>query len=196
MSKDRERCDTRRPSILLVDDERPVLRALRRVLTRDGYDVRCCDDPIAALAVLRSARIDVIVCDLRMPAMGGLELLRQALQDSPRTVRIVITAYGTAEAATRAINEGEVHRFLLKPIEPSRLRREVADAIARQSDLDAAACASVRAQSRRFRLRILERKWPGSTRVPRDEHGDYRIDEAHVHRATSLAELGRFIDQQ
>ncbi len=195
MSKQEEASDKRRPNVLLVDDERPVLRALRRILTRDGYDVRCCDDPVAALAVLRSTRVDVILCDLRMPNMHGLDLLRQARHDSPRTVRIVVTGYGTAEAATRAINEGEVHRFLLKPLEPARLRRELADAIARQSDLDAAACASIRAESRRFRLRLLEREWPGSTNVARDEDGVYRLDGNNVPRATSLAELARILER-
>ena len=70
--------------VLIVDDERSILRALRKVLAQEDYEVITLDAPLGALELLREQEIDVLLCDLRMPHMTGVELLARARELRPR----------------------------------------------------------------------------------------------------------------
>lgn len=117
------------PSLLFVDDEPTILTALR-VIFRKGYRVVATTDGEEALQILATQRIDVIVCDQRMPRITGVELLARARSISPTSVRVLLTGYADNEAVMGAINEGEVHRFLQKPWDNHVLRQMVDDAVA------------------------------------------------------------------
>jgi DNA-binding NtrC family response regulator len=99
------------PRLLFVDDERAILTALR-VVFRSGYDVSVTTDGRQAVQWLKEGHFDVIVSDQRMPIMTGVEVLKQAQQYSPKTIRVLLTGYSDTEAIIDAINEVEVHRFL------------------------------------------------------------------------------------
>ena len=73
--------------ILVVDDEANLRRVLAAQLARDGYEVHAAEDGEAALALLREHHIDLVITDLRMPKVDGMELLRAALRDRPRAAR-------------------------------------------------------------------------------------------------------------
>jgi two-component system NtrC family sensor kinase len=109
-----------RTTILIVDDEAPVceglalrLRRQHRVLTATTAD--------QALATLRAEAVDVVVVDHQMPGRSGLELLRLARDRFPGTGRVMLTGHASADLAIKASNEGEVHRFLVKPVDPAEL---------------------------------------------------------------------------
>ena len=104
-----------RYTLLLVDDERDVRSALRRTLYVPGYTIYEANDGKEALEVLRDVEVDAIVTDYDMPRMDGMTLLQKIRIFRPEMVRILITARGDMNVAVRAINEGAVHRFLLKP---------------------------------------------------------------------------------
>lgn len=104
------------PTVLFVDDEPPITRSLSALFRRTGqYAVLTANSARDALELLGTHDIDVIVSDQRMPGMTGVELLREFATRSPRTMRILLTAWSDLSAITASINEGEVFRFVQKP---------------------------------------------------------------------------------
>src|ERR671938_1465705 len=114
------RCDTRyhggvEPLILIADDERSNLESLARIFAKEGWRVLTADSGATALEVLRRERVAVLVTDLMMPGMSGEALLRAARTVSPDTEVVLVTAYGTVEAAVSAMKEG-AYDFITKPV--------------------------------------------------------------------------------
>lgn len=106
--------------ILLVDDEPNVLAAFERRL-KPRFRVQTYTSPrLAVEALERKGPYAVVVSDLRMPEMNGIELLSKAKEISPDTVRMMLTGYAEVDTAIQAINEGSIFRFLTKPC-PSEL---------------------------------------------------------------------------
>ena len=109
------------PATLLVADDDPGLReSLERTLTREGYRVVLASDGRAALERFQSGGIDLIVTDLRMPGLTGLELLRAAKTIAPDVDVILLTAFGTVEEAVKAMKDG-AYDFLTKPFRREQL---------------------------------------------------------------------------
>ena len=101
--------------ILLVDDEQHVTRALERALKREGYSVTSCNDPLAALALLKTETFDVVISDHLMPGMTGLEFTTLVRDRYPDMLRLMLTGQSDTEMVINAINHGEVYRFVKKP---------------------------------------------------------------------------------
>lgn len=116
-----------KPRILLVDDEERILRTLTMLLKMQ-YQVFSTTDGNEALKILTKEKIHVLISDQRMPLMVGTELLRQAKNLSPQTMRILLTGYADVDAALDSVNEGEIFRYINKPWGPKELRDTVADA--------------------------------------------------------------------
>jgi response regulator RpfG family c-di-GMP phosphodiesterase len=119
-------------SVLFVDDEVPVLNALKRLVGNLGYEVLTRDSPLDALALLKSRPINVIVSDYRMPKMTGAEFLREARQLRPDSVRLVLSGYADAQVVTEMIEQGEIFRFLMKPWDAQELKNAIMDGFAHQ----------------------------------------------------------------
>lgn len=115
------------PKVLCVDDEPPLRRSLRWLL-RGEFDVVVASDGAQALALLGAQRFDVLLSDQRMPGMCGTELLRQAREASPHTVRLLLAGYADFSSVVSALNEGDVFRCISKPWNDARLIRSVQDA--------------------------------------------------------------------
>ena len=130
-----------RYSILLVDDEPDVRSALRRSVYVPGYTIHEASDGVSALKLIRSTAVDAVLSDHNMPAMTGLDLLKQLRVLAPQSLRLLITARADVELAMRAVNEGAVHRFLLKPWDGIDLRGILRMALHQRagSELDATA---------------------------------------------------------
>lgn len=114
--------------ILVVDDERPVLDAATRALQRRGYDVCSTERPEEALDLLRGGGFDLLLTDVRMPGVDGLDLMRLAREDDPHLPVVLFTGYGTIELALRAIENG-VTGFLVKPFTLEELSGAVQEAL-------------------------------------------------------------------
>jgi DNA-binding NtrC family response regulator len=102
-------------SVLIVDDEPLIRETLAEYLTNEGLNVTACADAEEALALAREERFDVALCDVQLPGMDGLELLRRLLKISPETFVLLITAYATVENAVEAFQQG-AHDYLMKPV--------------------------------------------------------------------------------
>jgi two-component system, probable response regulator PhcQ len=113
--------DTNIATILLVDDEPNVTDALKRALRREPYELLTATSAFAAQQILERQHVDVVVSDEQMPGMSGSELLSSVRKQFPHTIRMILSGQASLEAAVRAINEGEVYRFFLKPCNPTDL---------------------------------------------------------------------------
>ena len=92
--------------ILVVDDEESNLKVLERMLKKAGYSVLLASSGPEALDILRAEQPELVLTDLRMPGMDGLELLRAARTVAPSTEVVLMTAFGTVEIAVEAMREG------------------------------------------------------------------------------------------
>jgi response regulator RpfG family c-di-GMP phosphodiesterase len=120
--------------VLFVDDEPNVLSGIRRGL-RNDFDVHTAESGAEALRLIASsAPFAVIVSDCRMPEMDGVELLQRCSKAAPQSVRIMLTGNMDQETAVRAVNSGDVFKFLNKPCAADQLRQIVAQAV-RQYEL-------------------------------------------------------------
>lgn len=115
--------------VLVVDDEPGNLDVLQAVL-EEVCEVHTAENGRAALKVLEGLNnVDVVVADQRMPGMTGVELLTHVAKQDSEIVRIILTAYSDVDPIYRAINEGAVYRFLLKPWDPHEMRVTIQDAL-------------------------------------------------------------------
>jgi nitrogen regulation protein NR(I) len=120
--------------VLIVDDELNIRRVLAAMLKREGYDVTTAADGEQALAVLEKTPVHVVVTDLVMPRVGGLELLRRVSVDYPDVPVILITAHGSVDSAVAALKLGAFD-YITKPFEQEELKKVIAKA-ARAHDLE------------------------------------------------------------
>jgi len=103
-----------RPRVLVVDDEKFIRDILADFLGMEGYVVRTAEDGSAAITELSRASYDLVISDLKMPRMGGLELLRELSMSHPDTVTVIMTGFGTVETAIDAMKKG-AYDYILKP---------------------------------------------------------------------------------
>jgi len=115
--------------ILLVDDDRQILDAYRRNLKND-FAIEAVESGPEALALLSSkGPYAVVISDMRMPGMDGVELLKRAKSAAPDTVRIMLTGNADTETAIEAINEGNIFRFLIKPCAKDTIAKTITAAL-------------------------------------------------------------------
>src|SRR3990170_4123412 len=120
------------PATLLIADDDPGLReSLERTLTREGYKVVLASDGNAALERLQGGGIDLVLTDLKMPGLTGIEVLRAAKAIAPDVDVILLTAFGTVEEAVRAMKAG-AYDFLTKPFQRPQVLRLIRQALERR----------------------------------------------------------------
>ncbi len=120
------------PRVLVVDDEAPNRVTLERILVREGWEVAHAEDGRTALERVREGSLDVVITDLKMPGMSGLEVLRATKTLQPDVEVVVMTAYGTVETAVGAMKDG-AYDYVTKPLRRHDLVRTVRKAIEKRS---------------------------------------------------------------
>ena len=111
---------TRKPSILVVDDELSMREALRDWLMEDGYEVGVAANGEEAIGMAEAREWEVVMLDLKMPGMDGLEVLRRLKEIIPQAEVLIMTAYATVNTAVQAMKEGAFD-YLVKPFDPSEV---------------------------------------------------------------------------
>lgn len=117
----------RKISILIVDDEQSVRDSLRDWFTDDGYHVKCAEHAKRALQILESEDYDIILADLKMPGMDGLEMLRRIKTLRKDAIVIVMTAFATVDTAVKALKDG-AYDYVTKPFDPDDLSHLIRNA--------------------------------------------------------------------
>jgi len=121
-----------RRTILVVDDDIAVREALSKILAKEGYRVLTAEDGQAGLALLRREPVHVLLADLKMPKLSGLDLLKAAKAVRPEVEVIVITGYGSIEEAVLAMKEG-AYDFITKPFKRVDLDKAIRKALEKQA---------------------------------------------------------------
>jgi DNA-binding NtrC family response regulator len=164
--------------VLLVDDEPNVTEALKRSLRREPFVFLTAASGREALELLAAHHVDVVISDEQMPGMPGSQLLTIVRKHHPRTIRMILSGQASLEAAVRAINDGAVHRFFIKPCDPTDLIFSIKQAVIHQRLED---------QSRRLlreyqRQSALLAQFPASSKdlleVRRDGDGALLMDDS------------------
>lgn len=117
-----------KPRILVVDDEESIREFLEIMLKKEGYDVTCAEDGAKAKDVLGKKAFDMVISDLQMPNMNGLELLKHVKETYPELVFMMITAFGTTESAVEAMKVG-AYDYLTKPFKIDEVRINIHNAL-------------------------------------------------------------------
>ena len=116
-------------TILFVDDEPDILSSINRFLRREAYRKITAESGQAALSIMDETPVDIIVSDLRMPGMSGLQLVSEIKRRNPDTIRMMLSGSQDIDQIIESINTGEVFRFIPKPVEPDSFRTIINDAI-------------------------------------------------------------------
>jgi DNA-binding NtrC family response regulator len=163
--------------LLLVDDEPNLTSALVRSLDRSQFEIFTADSAQKGLLILAGNEIDVVVSDERMPGMTGSQFLAEVRKKWPNTIRMILSGPADLEAAVRAINEGEVYRFLLKPCHPKELQMTILQGL-QQKKLVAQSRKLLQEHQKTMNLlETLEKDNPGITKIELDEDGAILMDE-------------------
>ncbi len=110
-----------RTHILITDDEPLTRRSLQEILRYDGYNVSTAEDGAQALQIMKESAVDIVLADLKMPNIDGMELLRKVKEDYPQTHVVLMSAYGNIENAVEAMRLGACD-YVTKPIEDKQLK--------------------------------------------------------------------------
>jgi two-component system, NtrC family, response regulator PilR len=124
--------DQRQPRILVVDDEPSMRQMLAIVLKREGYDVSLAENGRSAVAALERGPYDLLISDIKMPDMSGVEVLRAAKQVDPDILGIMITAFASTETAVEAMRLGACD-YLTKPFDIDLLKMKVREKVENRS---------------------------------------------------------------
>ena len=117
--------------ILIADDEESIRRSLSEVLTGDGYHVVSVEDGYAAIEAVENSGWDLVILDVRMPKLNGLEVLRRIKESNPDLDVIIITGYSTVENAVAAMKAGAVD-YIVKPFTPDEIRIRIRNTVERR----------------------------------------------------------------
>ena len=119
------------PSVLIVDDEKVQTSILGDILTHEGFDVTTENNPEQALSLAQNQSFDLVICDMKMPQMDGIELLKRLRKIHPDLNVVIMTAFGTIETAVKAMREGAFD-YVMKPFSKEELLITIQRAIKNQ----------------------------------------------------------------
>lgn len=118
--------------ILVVDDEESIREFLEIMLRKEGYDVTCVEDGQKAIDILKKKTFDLVISDLQMPHVTGIELLKHSKESYPNLLFMLITAFGTTESAVEAMKMG-AYDYITKPFKIDEVRINIANALRSQN---------------------------------------------------------------
>src|SRR5208283_87863 len=119
--------------LLVADDEPSIRRVLEAIFTKDGYTVHIAENGRKALEIAGREPVSVLITDLIMPDMNGVDLLKKIRESHPHVVVVMITAYGTIKTAVDAMRYGAVE-YITKPFDVDEIRAVVARALANRAN--------------------------------------------------------------
>jgi DNA-binding NtrC family response regulator len=119
------------PNILIIDDERPIRSTLKEILEYEKYQVDDAENGVTGLELARKNAYDVILCDIKMPGMDGMEVLQHLMTDGVESPVVMISGHGNVETAVEALKKG-AYDFIQKPLDLNRILVTVRNAMEKQ----------------------------------------------------------------
>jgi DNA-binding NtrC family response regulator len=178
-------------TVLLVDDEPNVSSALKRALMHEPFEFLSATSGEQALEIMAEHPVHVVVADEQMPGMQGSQLLAIVRRRYPRVVRFILSGQATLESAVRAINDGEVHRFFLKPCNAVDLSFSIKQAVVHQLLTEQSRNLLRSYQKQASLIGQLQRKGSDLLRLDTDTQGALVFDpeDLEVDATELLAEI-------
>ncbi len=157
--------------ILIVDDEENILNSLKRLFRKEPYEILTAINGEEGLKILDHHPVDLIISDLKMPEMNGIEFLKRAKEKNSVPLRIMLTGHADLKSILTAIDQGEIYRFLLKPWDDEELKMTIRQALDYYYlwKENRTLVRTVKKQSQI--LQELEKEHPGISVVERNENG-------------------------
>jgi len=183
------------PIVLFVDDDHSLLNGLKRVLHHEPYTVLTATDAVQGLKMLQSHAVSVIVSDEKMPLMGGTEFLAIAAKEYPQTVRIMLTGKADLDTAVKAINKGQIYRFLTKPCSGIELGVCIRQALQHRELLLQAQRLLETLKMQSSYIEHLEKEYPGISQVKRDVKGRITLEPEPCDIDSLLKEIEEELDR-
>ncbi len=175
-----------RPRLMIVDDEEPIRRMLARLLTRNGYECETAADAETAQATLNRSHFDLLLTDMDMPGISGLDLITQVSKTHPDTATVMVTGLDDTDLAQAALETG-AYGYIIKPFEPNEILIGVANAL-RRRDLES--------ENRNHRLRLeqmvrdrTDELWGAIARLEEAERELRLSQEETIQRLSIAAEF-------
>lgn len=165
--------------VLFVDDDENFLRSLKRICIDEPYSVLSSMYPFEALDILyddTEKLIKVVVIDHKMPEMLGADLCAKIRKEYPYIVTIMLTGQADMDAIKKAVNEGEIFKFITKPFIVGELKDAISKALDYQEKLEKLHKREISSSEKERILEELERQYPGITEVKKDDDGSIVID--------------------
>jgi response regulator RpfG family c-di-GMP phosphodiesterase len=168
------------PKILIVDDEENILNALKRLFRKESYQILTAESGEEGMRILDEHEVDLIISDLKMPLMNGVEFLAKAKEMKPDALRIMLTGHADLKSVMDAIDKGEVYRFLLKPWDDEELKvtiKQALDFYYLQKE-NKVLVRTVKKQNEL--LKELEKEYPGIAMVKKDQDGSIILESEEI----------------
>ncbi len=163
--------------ILLVDDEANIIASLKRVLFDEPYKVLAAQSGEEGLDIFKKYDIKVVISDEKMPGMSGADFLSLVKRRNPDTIRMMLTGNASIDAVMKAVNSGEIYRFLTKPWNDIELKLAIRSAVEKY-DLEQENMRLLKTVKRQAaEIKAIEKSYPGITKLERDEDGNLVIPE-------------------
>ena len=179
-----------RHAVLFVDDEINILKAVKRLLRNEPWEVLCASRPEEALEMLDTAPVQVVVSDQRMPEMSGVDLLAAVRERHTDVVRMMLTGYTEMNVAVEAINRGEIFRLITKPWNDEELKATLRQAFDHFDLKEEIKRLNQVTREQNFKLqdmnRNLEYKVRDRTKQLAEKHAELRT--AYIQTIRALAE--------
>jgi putative nucleotidyltransferase with HDIG domain len=180
----------RNHAVLFVDDEVNILKAVKRLLRNEPWEVQCASRPQEALELLDTQAVQVVVSDQRMPEMSGVDLLAAVRERHPDVVRMMLTGYTEMNVAVEAINRGEIFRLITKPWNDEELKATLRQAFDHFDLKEEIKRLNQVTREQNFKLqdmnRNLEYKVRDRTKQLAEKHSELRT--AYIQTIRALAE--------
>jgi response regulator RpfG family c-di-GMP phosphodiesterase len=116
-------------TVLCVDDESDILQSMQRLLRKKNYHLLLATSGEKALELMQQNDVHLVISDMRMPSMSGVELLEKIATSFPNTYRILLTGYADMESTVNAVNKGKIHRYLQKPWDNEELMTGIEEGV-------------------------------------------------------------------
>ncbi len=126
--KNSEPMSKKSPNILVIDDELSMREFLELMLTKEGYNVSCAETGKKAISMINKKHFDLLLCDIRLGDISGIDVLKAAKTKNQHTIVIMISAYASAETAVEAMNEG-AYDYVPKPFDNKELKQTIKKAL-------------------------------------------------------------------
>ncbi len=162
--------------ILIVDDDPRVIAGIKRLLRQETFQCFGASSAGEALDFLQRQRVDLVISDEKMPGMSGHQLLALVARRYPDTMRMMLTGHADLDIAVKAINEGRIYRFLLKPVSATELITAIRQALEHRQLLRQVLQLKRASQKKSEMIRDLERRYPGISNLTVDADGRIILD--------------------